>query len=606
MVIQRQKPIVVWGSAKAGTRVTVRFGGKSGRTTATADGSWKTTLPATPAGGPFTLTIEAGGQRRELRDVLVGDVWLASGQSNMEFEVAGANNAAAEIASAHDSLIRQFKIPISWSNTPERELAGGAWSPADPEHVGRFSAVAYFFARDLRKSVRVPIGIINSTWGGSAIETWLSRRAQGLSDSAWVAMLRADEQRQEQILAALRAKLGALPERDEGLAGTRAVWADPALDDESWSRMRVPSYWEGNGYESMDGVAWYRLAIDIDSARIKDGATLEMDAIDDDDITWMNGVEIGRTNGYNVRRVYRIPASVLRANRNVLVVRVTDGGGGGGINAPVTLRFPDKTSVVLGGDWRFKVGAVAFRADGQRVNKIPTVTYNRMIHPILPFAIKGVLWYQGESNANNMQQARAYRGQFASLITSWRREFAQDLPFFWIQLPNYNPADSVPPTEATWSTQRESMEAALSLPKTGQVVTIDLGGGDQLHPRNKQDVGARLARVVRKVAYGQNVIASGPTYRSHVVRGDTVVVSFANVAAGLKMRGDALGGFAIAGDDHRWVWANAKIDGTRVLVWSASVRNPIAVRYAWANNPDRANLYNAEGLPAAPFRTDKW
>ena len=608
MVIQRDKPIVVWGWATPAATVSVKLGARSTRATASADGAWKATLPAIPAGGPFTLALQSGAERREIRDVWAGDVWLASGQSNMEWEVASSNDARNEIANAHDSLIRQFKIPISWSNTPERELTGGTWTVADPAHVGRFTAVGYFFARELRKSVPVPIGIINSTWGGSAIETWMSRRANGLSDSAWTAYLRDDEKRQDAIRENLREKLGELPERDAGLTASGAPWAAPDLNDDAWRPMPVPSYWEGNGYDAMDGIGWYRFAFDVDSAHTN-AATLEMIAIDDDDITWINGTEIGRTNGYNVRRAYRIPDGTLHTGRNVLAVRVSDGGGGGGINGAVSLRFSDGTARSLGGQWKFKVGAVAFRGDGQRLNKIPTIAYNRMIHPILPFPIKGILWYQGESNANNVQQAKAYRGQLQSLITSWRAELGtgrETLPYFWIQLPNYNPPDSVPPANAGWATIRESMEASLALPKTGQVVIIDLGGATLLHPTNKQDVGARLARVVRKVAYGQNVIASGPTYRSHTVRGDTVVVTFTNIASGLRVHGDSLGGFAIAGADHRWVWANAKVDGARVLVWSPSVKKPVAVRYAWADNPNKANLYNSEALPAAPFRTDRW
>jgi sialate O-acetylesterase len=610
MVLQRGKPVVVWGWAKPRDLVMVRLAGASGRTTASIDGAWTVTLPAHAAGGgSFTLSVQAGGVRRDLHDVVFGDVWLASGQSNMEWEVAQSNDAASEIANAHDSLIRQFKIPISWSNTPERELAGGTWTVADPAHVGRFTAVGYFFARELRKSVPVPIGIINSTWGGSAIETWMSRGAQHLSDSAWAALLREDDKRQTAIRENLRAKLGELPEHDAGLTASGAPWAAPALNDDDWRPMPVPSYWEANGYDGLDGIAWYRLAFDVDSAHATNGATLEMSAIDDDDITWLNGAEIGRTNGYNVRRAYRIPDGTLRPGHNVLAVRVSDGGGGGGINGSVSLRFADGTTRSLGGQWKFKVGAVAFGNDGQQLNKIPTITYNRMINPILPFAIKGVLWYQGESNANSVQQAKAYRGQLQTLITSWRAEFSSGkgaLPFFWIQLPNYNPADSVPPAQAGWATIRESMQAALALRNTGEVVTIDLGGATQLHPRNKQDVGARLARVVRQVAYGQNVIASGPTYRSHAMRGDTMVVTLGNVAAGLRVHGDSLGGFTIAGTDHHWVWANAKIEGTRVLVWSAAVPKPVAVRYAWADNPEHANLYNSEGLPAAPFRTDAW
>src|SRR5262245_8886955 len=311
MVLQRDKPIVVWGWAKPGARVTVRIAAKSGRSTASVDSSWRVTLPPHPAGGPFTLTVQAGDVRRDVHDVFFGDVWLASGQSNMEWEVAQANDARAEIANAHDSLIRQFKIPVSWSNTPERELTGGVWTVADPAHVGRFTAVGYFFARELRKSVPVPIGIINSTWGGSAIETWMSSRAQQLSDGAWAAVLRDAEQRQRAMRESLRAKLGGLPERDLGLTPSGAPWAAPDLNDDSWSAMPVPSYWEGNGYESMDGIAWYRLTFDVDAGRAVEGATLEMAAIDDDDITWLNGAEIGRTNGYNVRREYRIPAGAL-------------------------------------------------------------------------------------------------------------------------------------------------------------------------------------------------------------------------------------------------------------------------------------------------------
>jgi sialate O-acetylesterase len=608
MVLQRDKPVVVWGWAKPGALVVVRLGDKTGRANTSVNGAWKVTLPPHAAGGPFTLSIQAGADRSEIHDVLFGDVWLASGQSNMEWEVAQSNDASAEIANAHDSLIRQFKIPISWSNTPERELSGGSWTVADPAHVGHFSGVAYFFARELRKSVPVPIAIINATWGGSAIETWMSRRAQHLGDSAWAALLRDDEQRQAAIRDNLRAKLGELPEHDPGLTEVGAPWAAPELNDDAWVAMPVPSYWESNGYESMDGIAWYRLAVDVDSAHATNGATLEMAAIDDDDITWLNGTEIGRTNGYNVRRMYRIPDGLLHPGRNLFAVRVTDGGGGGGINGAASLRFADGTMRSLAGQWKFKVGAVSFHEDGQRLNKIPTITYNRMIHPILPFAIKGVLWYQGESNANNVQQAKAYRGQFQTLITSWRAEFSSgQFPFFWIQLPNYNRADSLPPPNAGWATVRESMNAALALPNTGQVVIIDLGGQPpELHPRNKQDVGARLARVVRKVAYGQTVIASGPTYRSHAIRGDTAIVTFTNLASGLRVHGDSLGGFAIAGADHRWVWAHAKIDGSRVLVWSAAVEKPVAVRYAWADNPEHANLFNSEGLPATPFRTDQW
>ncbi|MGH7621657.1 MAG: sialate O-acetylesterase, partial [Gemmatimonadaceae bacterium] len=373
-------------------------------------------------------------------------------------------------------------------------------------------------------------------------------------------------------------------------------------------------YWESQGYGGMDGVGWYRLAFDLSSAgaeRARSGATLTLAAVDDDDITWINGAEVGRTTGYAARREYRLPAGALHAGRNMVAVRVTDGGGGGGINGHVSLGFADGSRRALDGAWKFKVGAVSFHEDGQRINKIPTILYNKMVNPLLPFPIAGVIWYQGESNANNVAQAAAYREQFATLITSWRQTWSSGrgaFPFLWVQLPNFGPPDSAPPTDAAWAVQRESMSAALSLPNTGQAITIDIGDSANLHPRDKQDVGARLALVARRVAYHQPVVASGPTYRSHTVRGDTVIVDYSGASGGLTTRtpGQRVGGFAVAGSDRHFVWADAKIVRGRVYVWSDRVASPVAVRYAWANDPLRANLYNKERLPAAPFRTDRW
>ena len=610
MVLQRRKPIAIWGWAPPGSRISIDFRGHTTRATSTAAGTWIAKLPPAEAGGPFELAVHAGSAQIDLHNVLVGDVWVASGQSNMEFVVSQGDNATQEIAAANDSLIRQFKVPNSWSNDPEDDLTGGQWAPADPRHVGDFSAVAYLFAREVRKTVKVPIGIVNTTWGGSNIETWMSRGAQRISDSAWAELRRAEDARLQQTRDALRQKLGDLPTTDRGLVDGTALWADASLVDSGWSEMPVPSYWEDHGYVGMDGVAWYRVAFEVSDAEQREGATLTIAAIDDDDITWVNGVEVGRTVGYNVGRAYRIPANVLRAGRNVLAIRVSDGGGGGGVNGAVSLAVGTSAPRSLAGTWKFKVGEVSFQPDGQQINKVPSILYNKMLHPILPSTIMGVLWYQGESNANNMQQATDYRDQFKTLITSWRHEWNSGhdtFPFLWVQLPNFGTPDAEPSANAAWATQRESMDAALSLPKTGRAVAIDVGDAGNIHPRNKQDVGARLALVARKVAYGENVLASGPTYHSHSVRGDTIIVAFNNLGSGLasRMTGGRVGGFSIAGADRKFAWAQAQIVGNTVHVWSDSVRNPVAVRYAWANNPDRVSLYNREQLPAAPFRTDR-
>ena len=615
MVVQRGARVPVWGWAKPGTGVTARFRGALARATADSGGRWSLMFPPAPAGGPHTLTVSAAGAERTIANVMVGDVWIASGQSNMEFHLADATNAAAEIAAARDSSIREFKVPVSWAEQPAEDLAGGQWLPADPQHVGDFSAVAYIFARELRRTQRVPIGIINSSWGGSAIETWLSAETLGLGRDGAARALATERTRIDSVSAAMRARFGNL-EHDAGLVNGTAVWAAPALGDTGWTTIRAPAVWEEQGYADLDGVAWYRKTFTLTPDEAGRDARLSLGMIDDDDVTWVNGVEVGRTNGWNTPRHYTIPRSALRAGANVVAVRVADGGGGGGIyGAPTELRLEiGSESRSLAGDWRFRIGQIGLQQmDGQRINKIPALTWNRMVHPLLPIAIRGVIWYQGESNANTDAQARAYRAQFRQLVTSWRATWNRGaeprFPFLWVQLPNFTQPDSQPKASGgDWAILRESMTAALALPNTGQAVTIDIGEADDIHPRNKVDVGKRLALVGRKVAYGEKVLASGPTYRAHSIKGGRVSVQFANAGAGLVSRANdrSVGAFAIAGADRRFVWAQARVEGNHVVVWSDQVTSPVAVRYAWANNPPDANLYNREGLPAAPFRTDRW
>ena len=613
MVLQRGVPIPVWGWEVPGTRVAVTLRGRTARATADAAGAWRVRLPALGAGGPWELDVAGGGTRIAVRDVLVGDVWVASGQSNMEFLVAWADSAPQEIAAAHDSMIRQFKVPLTFADEPAADLAGGSWAPADPAHAGAFTAVGYYFARDLRRSVRVPIGIVNTTWGGSNVETWMSRRALGLTDSAWAAQVRERRAQDSTQREALRARIGGLPTVDSGLVAGRAVWADPALDDSSWATLPVPGLWEGAGYDGLDGIAWYRTAFVLTAAEAAQGARLGLAEIDDNDVTWVNGHEVGRTDGYNRTRAYDVPAAALRPGRNVVAVRVEDTGGGGGIWGDAARVFLEVGGArrPMAGTWKFRVGAVSFVPDPQRINKVPTVLYNRMVHPILPFPIKGVIWYQGESNANSFAQAVAYRALFAGLITSWRREWTgarRTFPFLWVQLPGFGTPDSVPVERPAWAALRESQAAALALPRTGQAVAIDLGESANIHPRNKQEVGRRLALVARAVAYGQQVGDVGPTYRASTVRGGRLVIAFDHAAGGLVTRagGGAVLGFSVAGADRRFVRAEARIEGGAVVVWSDQVPHPVAARYAWADYPWGSSLFSGAGLPALPFRTDHW
>jgi sialate O-acetylesterase len=610
MVLQRDKPVVVWGWATPRATISVALDAQRASATASATGEWSVALPAQHAGGPHTLTIASGTERIALSDVLVGDVWVASGQSNMEFTLDRALDAPREIAAANDAMLRQFKIPTSWSNDPSAELAGGIWASADPAHAGQFSAVGYYFARSLRASEKVPIGIINTTWGGSNIETWISRPALGMSDAAWRDMQRTSAARAESTLTVLRTKVGALPTAAAAKANV-AIWSSADFNDASWGMMPVPAYWEAHGYDGMDGVAWYRTSFELSATEAAAGVTLQIAAIDDDDIAWVNGTEIGRTTGYNVVRSYRIPPSALHAGRNVLALRVTDGGGGGGINGAVSLRKADGTATSLAGNWKFAVEQLSFAEDGQVINKVPSVLFNKMVHPILRFRVKGFIWYQGESNANNVAQAQAYKTQFATLITSWRGAWAPSrdtLPFLWVQLPNYGTPAVTPPASSAWATQRESMDAALALPKTGRAIAIDVGEAGDIHPRNKRDPGERLALVAQRVAYGRAVHDAGPSLRRMSVRGDTIDIQFTVAGGSLVSRSssDSTVGVAIAGADRQFAWARARVRGSHLLVWSERVHAPVAVRYAWSDSPPFTALFDSAGLPAAPFRSDRW
>ncbi|HKP16299.1 MAG TPA: sialate O-acetylesterase, partial [Gemmatimonadaceae bacterium] len=611
MVLQRDAGVPVWGWSAPRRAVTVALDGVSRSATASASGAWRVVLPPRRAGGPHRLVVRSGTDSVVLRDVLVGDVWVASGQSNMEWPLVNTQNAAAAIAAANDRSIRHFKVPISFAKAPEVDLAGGSWAVADSQHAGSFSAVAYYFARDLRKSVDVPIGIINTTWGGSRIETWMSRAALGLDSASWAATWAEEEASQRRFVERLRAKIGDIPKTDPGLVDGRAVWADPALDETGWQPVAVPKLWEQQGYDGLDGVVWYRVAFDLSAEEATRGVRLGLGAIDDNDITWVNGVEVGRTNNYSAPRAYDVPARALRAGRNVIAVRVEDTGGGGGIWGDPAAVFLDVGGArrPIGAGWKLRVGSASLQPDGQHINKVPTVVYNKMVHPLLGFPIKGVIWYQGESNADSAADARKYAPLFTTMIERWRREWGVgDFPFLWVQLANFMAPDAEPPAQSAWAILRDAQTATLAVPKTGQAVIIDIGEEKDIHPRNKLDVGTRLALAARHVAYGQPVEHIGPTHRSHVVRGNGISVQFDHAGGGLVTHASdgTVGGFAIAGADRRFVWADARIEGDRVIVSSPQVPSPVAVRYAWGNNPTKASLYGNAGLPAVPFRTDAW
>ena len=607
-VLQRDTPVPVWGWATPHAEVAVALGNTNRLATADAQGRWRVAFPALEAGGPYRLSAKSGGAMAEARDVLVGDVWVLSGQSNMEWMVKDGLAAEAEIAAAGDGHIRHFKVPLTYADTPQDELVGGAWERESPKTVGDFSAVGTFFARAVREHHDVPIGLVNASWGGSRIEPWMNPAMLGL-DADGLAALEAEQHAQRDVLRdRLRATLGNLPTSDAGMDGDTPLWAAPDLEDGDWAPIRVPSLWETQGYDGLDGVAWYRTVFTLSAEGAARGVTLGLGMIDDDDVTWVNGLEVGRTtNGWNLERRYTVPASALRPGENVVAVRVADHGLGGGIGGGegmVYLEDANGTRRPLAGDWRFKV-AVVDLASATAKNHQPLVLWNQMVHPLTQQPIAGVLWYQGESNADGLEDARAYGGLFRSMIEGWRDAWGQpDLPFYWVQLAAFRPPPTGPDDTGIWPTLRASQSGALALAHTAEAVTLDVGDAEDIHPRDKQTVGRRLALAARRGVYGERGLeVSGPRYHSHALEDGRLVISFDH-AEGLAARDGAPAGFALQDADGIWHWADARIENGRVVVWSDAVAAPVAVRYAWADNPEAANLVNGTGLPAAPFQTD--
>ncbi|AOD15157.1 sialate O-acetylesterase [Xanthomonas fragariae] len=603
-VVQRDQPMPVWGWAAPNAAITVGFDGKRASAKADATGQWKVSLPAHNAGGPYVLSVQGDGGQLQVRDVLVGDVWLASGQSNMEFALAQASDGPQAVAAANDPQLRHFKVPKSWSVQPQAGLTGGDWKAATPENAGEFTAVGYFFAKELRASTGVPIGIINSTWGGSSIEAWMDAASQSLTADQNQGAIKASKQRDAAAQAATDKRIARWPK----VEGDTPQWREAYFDDSDWDSIPVTQQWESSGYKGMDGIAWYRTTVTLSPAEAKAGIALGVGQIDESDITYVNGTQVGETvKQWNLPRVYSVPASALHAGVNHIAVRVEDLNGGGGMHGPDAQRFVRSKADAkraLGG-WKFRPAAVRVSfADNQ--NQLPTLLYNQMIHPLQPFPVKGVIWYQGETNASDTGAVK-YREQFAAMIQQWRGERgAKTLPFLWVQLANFK-AGGDKGELSPWALLRESQSKTLALPATGQAVIIDIGNPTDIHPTNKRDVGHRLALAARHVAYGETLVYSAPVFKRASFADGQAVLSLDLQGSALQVRGGgAAQGLRIAGADQHFYPATAQIDGDRVIVRSDAARAPVAVRYGWSENPDDANLVNRQNLPVSPFRTDTW
>jgi sialate O-acetylesterase len=612
MVIQRSQPVPVWGWSSPNEEIEIRFDQQQKKIIADKNGKWRINLDPEPAGGPFELSIK-GKTSIIIHDVLVGEVWLCSGQSNMEFQLKSVREADAEIYSANYPEIRHIKIPLTVSSIPKEDIQPAQWTVCSPKTAGNFTAVGYFFAREIAKRLQVPVGLINSTWGGTMIEGWTSLGAFEKSPEFKSIAASMNGKDIEPLIRERQLKLeGQIKLLEQNIHDSvqEGDWKNPEYNSQDWPKISVASIWENQqlGLGSLDGIVWYRKEIVLDSNAVDKPLKLSLGKIDDNDETYVNGIWVGSTKNWEEKRVYLVPTGIFKPGKNIIAVRVEDTGGGGGFYEDSTaLNLKTESTVVpLGNNWSFRVAKITNNGGGVGPNDYPSLLFNAMVNPLIPYGIRGVLWYQGEANAGRAYQ---YRQAFPLMITDWRQHWNEgNFPFYFVQLASFNAANGNSEKGSTWAELREAQTHTLSLPATGMAVTSDIGESNDLHPKNKQDVGLRLAALALNNIYQKPMEYSGPVYESMSVKGNKVYLSFTHIGSGLMVK-DKYGyirGFEIAGVNHHFHYAKAYLENNKVIVYADEVSSPVSVHYAWSDDNGDANLYNFEDFPAVPFRTDQW
>ncbi len=612
MILQRERPNKIWGYVGEGIKVIVKFVNVTYETEGDSKGRWEIYLNPLPDGGPYNMEIKAD-RVIVIRNILIGDLWICGGQSNMELPISRVmERYRDEVNTYINPLIRMFKVPMVYDfESPQEELMGGDWQPLTKENVQDFTAVGYFFAKKLFEKYQIPIGLIHTAVGGTPAEAWISE--EGLKEMPeyieQVAKYKDREhikqvlEKDEQRIDTWIKRLDAL---DKGMSDEDSKWFDVHYEDKEWRTIQVPGLWEKEQMYLEAGVVWFRKKVNIPVNIVGKKARILLGTIVDSDTVYINGEKVGETGYQYPPRIYEIPKGILKAGENTLAIRVVCWQGGGGFTPDKLYRIETVDEYIdLKGKWLYKIGTEAtIEALAPQIfmQYEPTGVHNGMITPLKNLAPKGVIWYQGESNASRLP--KKYKQLFELLIKDWRRVWKnEELPFIYVQLSNFKNIECEY-NYSTWAEIRDAQLKTLEVAHTGMAVTIDVGEWNDLHPLNKKDVGERLALIARSVVYGEGIVYSGPLFKKARVLSGEVVISFEHVGSGLLARGGKLDGFTISSDGKRFIPARAILKGNEVIVWHECIKQPVEVRYAWEDNPENANLYNKENLPASPFKID--
>ena len=630
MVLQQKSNVKFWGTDKPNNEITISTSWENeSKTIVDINGHWNVSIGTPSAGGPFKIEIKSNQHKIVLNDIMIGEVWLASGQSNMEMTLMGwppndiINNADEEIAKSSNSKIRMFNVEKQISINPLGDVKG-SWKVSSPEETKNFSASAYFFAKELFKKLQVPIGIINSSWGGTPAESWTSKKTIDTFNEfkSVTQSINTSDLFKNELKWFSQFKAIGIPTTDEQWINLNLLdnlIVETSYNDSDWEEIQLPGRYDNqiNGGE-FNGAVWFRKNIVIDN--LDSDYILTIGAVDDMDETYVNGHKIGGLIGmgfWNKKREFKIPKSILKKGNNTIAVRAIDAEGVGEIIGPMTLSNDNNIKVSLNGNWKYKLIAEIYnnkfylyginnidfnsRIKTIKLNSgVPTVLYNGMINPLVPYTIKGVIWYQGESNVGRADQ---YENLFPAMIRDWREKWNYDFPFYYVQIAPYqyniNKDSSLDQSQELREAQRNSLKTK----NTGMVVTMDIGNFNNIHPSNKQDIGSRLARLALSNNYSINIVPSGPIFNGLKVIGSKLILEFENPGSRLISKGDLLG-FEIAGADKKYVFANATIINNQVELYSDKIKNPLYARYAWK---DKAvpSLFNLEGLPASSFKYEE-